>query len=70
MSAVKAPTGAAQKQAADTAPQDPSQHWSLAASAWPRAETPVSYVARARRTRARVQCVAGLAGASAIPLAP
>ncbi|MCY4520054.1 MAG: Uma2 family endonuclease [Caldilineaceae bacterium] len=55
MSAVKAPTGAAPKQAADTAPQDSSQHWSLAPSAWPGADTPVSCVARAWRTRARLQ---------------
>ncbi len=55
MSAVKAPTGEAQKQAADTVPQDSSQHWSLAASAWPGADMPVSYVARAWRTRARLQ---------------
>ncbi|MCE2468098.1 MAG: hypothetical protein J4G06_08760 [Caldilineaceae bacterium] len=55
MSAVKSPTGEAQKQAVDTVPQDSSQHWSLAASAWPGADMPVSYVARAWRTRARLQ---------------
>jgi hypothetical protein len=55
MSAAKAPIGEAQQQAADTASQDASPHWSLAPSAWPGAETPVSYPARAWRTRARLQ---------------
>lgn len=55
MSAAKAPTGEARKQSADAVPQAPSPHWSLAPSSWPGAETPVPYIARAWRTRARLQ---------------
>ena len=39
----------------NAAPQEVSQHWSLAPSTWPGAETPASYPARAWRARARVQ---------------
>ncbi|MYC62959.1 MAG: Uma2 family endonuclease [Caldilineaceae bacterium SB0661_bin_34] len=55
MAAVKVPTGEAQRQAADAAPRDVAPHWSLAPSAWPGAETPVPYPARAWRTRVRLQ---------------
>lgn len=55
MSTAKAPTEEVQKRGAGAAPQDASQHWSLAPSAWPGAETPVSYPARAWRTRVRLQ---------------
>ena len=55
MSVAKVPTGAAQTQGADAAPHDSAPHWSLAPSAWPGAETPVPYPARAWRTRARLQ---------------
>ncbi len=48
-------TGEAQPQGAHAAPQEVSQHWSLAPSTWPGAETPASYPARAWRARARVQ---------------
>ena len=55
MSVAKVPTGAAQTQGADAAPHDSAPHWSLAPSAWPGMETPVTYPARAWRTRARLQ---------------
>ncbi len=55
MSAVKAPTEEAQMPGADVVPQTPSLHWSWAPAAWPGATTPVAYVARAWRARARAR---------------
>lgn len=55
MSTAKTLIGEAQNQGADVPSLDLSPHWSLAPSSWPGTDTPVSYPARAWRTRARLQ---------------